>query len=253
DDGRRGGRSEVGIFGEEAVARMNAIGPGTACRRDQPVDREIAVARRRRPDRQRRVAGAHMERARVGFGVHRDGAQAEMARGARDAHRDLAAVRDQDGGEHVRAPDPQAITDRVAPFGAARTPQCKAEPDDAGAAEAAGALGCGGAAGGVGWGGGARAGARGGVGRRGVTVPVVARGSDFVSALASDLDSGLGSAPLASALGSGSAVMMFTGGIEAAEGKSYFDGTAVATGGTAALAGPVTTRALCARAAHSGA
>jgi hypothetical protein len=113
--------------------------------------------------------------------------------------------RDDDSKRSRRAP---AV--RVSAFAADRTPQC-----GAGAAVAAGGVGtiCCGAlvaarAGGRGGCGGwspRRAGAGGGVG----TVAVVAFGSGFMP---------------------GSGVMMLTGGIEAAEGKSYFDGTATEGG-----------------------
>jgi hypothetical protein len=41
-----------------------------------------------------------VERVLVGFGVHRDGLDAELAARIDDAHRDLAAVGDQDFLEH---------------------------------------------------------------------------------------------------------------------------------------------------------
>ena len=41
-----------------------------------------------------------MRRARIGVRVHRDGVNAEAPRGARDAAGDLAAVRDEQPGEH---------------------------------------------------------------------------------------------------------------------------------------------------------
>ena len=99
---------EVGIFGKKAVARMNALRPGAACHLDQLVDVEIALARRRRADRIGLVAGAHMQRARVGFRIDRDRPQAQASRGARNAHRDLAAVSDQDRGKHEPGISPKS-------------------------------------------------------------------------------------------------------------------------------------------------
>ena len=44
-----------------------------------------------------------MQRMRVGLRIDRDGAQPEAPRRARDADGDLAAIGNQDGGEHARA------------------------------------------------------------------------------------------------------------------------------------------------------
>ena len=52
------------------------------------------------------VGEAHVERARVGLGVDGDGLDAELAAGAQDAQRDLAAVGDEDLLEHRRRPAP---------------------------------------------------------------------------------------------------------------------------------------------------
>jgi hypothetical protein len=111
-------------------------------------------------------------------------------------------------------------TARVAGFACARTPQCSAGPFAAlGAAcvDGGGPICCGG------WGGALRAAAR-GAGRRGAAGAAAgaAGGVGFVS----------GGAP-------GSGVMMLTGGIEEAEGKSYFGdtGTAAVVAGAAGAAG----------------
>src|SRR5262249_9652050 len=71
-------------------------------RRDDGVDLEIAVARRRRPDAHRLVRLAHMERVGVRVGVDRDGLDAEPLAGADDAARDLAAIGDEDLRERRR-------------------------------------------------------------------------------------------------------------------------------------------------------
>ena len=52
---------------------------GSPRRRDQRVDREIALARRRRPDRDGLIAAAHMRRPCIGLGIDRDRAHARGA------------------------------------------------------------------------------------------------------------------------------------------------------------------------------
>src|SRR4029077_7406810 len=44
-----------------------------------------------------------MQRARIRFGIGRDGAHAEALRGARDAAGNFAAVSDEDGAQHLAA------------------------------------------------------------------------------------------------------------------------------------------------------
>ena len=51
------------------------------------------------------VGEAHVQRLAVGLGVDGDGLDAELAAGANDAQRDLAAIGDQDFLEHVTACD----------------------------------------------------------------------------------------------------------------------------------------------------
>ena len=49
------------------------------------------------------VGEAHVQRLAVGLGVHGDRLDAELAAGADDAQRDLAAIGDQDLLEHARS------------------------------------------------------------------------------------------------------------------------------------------------------
>ena len=56
-----------------------------------------------RPDADVVVGEAHVQRLAVRFGVDRDRLHAELAAGADDAQRDLAAVGDQNFLEHVTA------------------------------------------------------------------------------------------------------------------------------------------------------
>ncbi len=66
---------------------------------DDPRRIEIALARRRRADRIRRIGGADVQRVTVDIAVDRDRADAQVVAGADDAERDLAAIGDEDGGE----------------------------------------------------------------------------------------------------------------------------------------------------------
>ena len=89
----RGG--EVFVLGEEAVARVDAVGARFLRGVDDRVDAQVAFARRARADRVRLVRVAHVQRRPIAFGVDGDRRHAQLAAGADDAHRDLAAVGDQ--------------------------------------------------------------------------------------------------------------------------------------------------------------
>ena len=89
-------RANFGVLGEKAVARVDRVGAGDLGGGDDRRDVEVALRRAARADAHRLVGEAHVERARVGLGVHGDGADAELAARADDAQRDLAAVRDED-------------------------------------------------------------------------------------------------------------------------------------------------------------
>ena len=66
----------------------------------QARNRQIALGGRRRPDRDGAIGRDHVRRARVGVGVHRDALDAELAAGADDPERDLAAVGDEEPADH---------------------------------------------------------------------------------------------------------------------------------------------------------
>ena len=80
---------EVTVLGEEAVAGVDGIGARSARGADVLLGGEV------RRDLDRLVGGACVQRAGVVGRDDRDGAEPELARGAKDAQRDLAAVRDQ--------------------------------------------------------------------------------------------------------------------------------------------------------------
>ena len=97
------GRGEVGVLRQEAVARMHRVGTQLSGGRDDGRDVEIARARLRRPDAGGDVGAAHVQRIRVGLGVHRRRAVAHRLGRAHDPAGDLAAIGDQDGAESCHA------------------------------------------------------------------------------------------------------------------------------------------------------
>ena len=88
---------------EETVAGVHRVGAAATGGVEQPLDVEIALARRRGPEQDRPVGVAHVERVLVGLGVHGDSAEPEPPAGAEDAPRDLATV----GHEHGIQSRPQ--------------------------------------------------------------------------------------------------------------------------------------------------
>ena len=79
-----------------AVSGMDGFRTGFLCGRDDPIDDEIRLRRRRRADFNRLVGQEGVLRVAVGFGVHGHGLDPQFAAGADDPHGDLTAVGDQD-------------------------------------------------------------------------------------------------------------------------------------------------------------
>ncbi len=105
-DGRRGwpdpdqprvddGASKGGIFGEEAIAGVDRLGPAVARGGQQGRDVQVALAGRGRADRISLVSPRDVQRGAVGLGVDGDGPQPRLAAGGDHAHSDLATVGDQ--------------------------------------------------------------------------------------------------------------------------------------------------------------
>ena len=94
------GTGERGIFREESVAGVDGVAAGAAGYVDQFVDAEITFAGGRGADEVGFVGEADMEGGAVGFAEDGDGADAEFAAGAEDAHGDFAAIGNQDFVEH---------------------------------------------------------------------------------------------------------------------------------------------------------
>ena len=90
------GLRERGVLGQEAEARVEHRRAGPLRRVDGASRGRGTLARGRRPDRDGVVREAHVERAAVGLGVDGDRRDPEVAAGADDPDRDLAAVRDEE-------------------------------------------------------------------------------------------------------------------------------------------------------------
>ncbi len=87
---------EAGIFGKEAVARMDRVGVADLGGRDDGGDVEIGVGGGGRADADRLVGEADVHRLGVGGGMDRDRLDAHFVAGAVDAERDLAAIGNED-------------------------------------------------------------------------------------------------------------------------------------------------------------
>ena len=90
---------EVGVLGEEAVARVHRVGARLLDRGEDRLGVEIALGRGLAAERERLVGEAHVEGVAVELGVDGDGRDPELATGPHHAHRDLATVRDQHLGD----------------------------------------------------------------------------------------------------------------------------------------------------------
>src|SRR5438093_432 len=89
------GLGEVGILGEEAVARVDSVRARVLRRANVLFREEVA------PDLDRLGGGARVQRALVVGGDHRYGFDAELAARTKHAQRDLAAVRDEKLPDHT--------------------------------------------------------------------------------------------------------------------------------------------------------
>ncbi len=89
------GFGEIGILGQETIARMDGIGAGRLGSGQDGFDLEIAFGRRRRADMDRFIGLADMFRARIGIGIDGDCRNAEPMAGLKDATGDLAPVCDE--------------------------------------------------------------------------------------------------------------------------------------------------------------
>ncbi len=101
---------EIGTFGQETVARMDRLRAGGLRRRDDVLDHQVGVFRRRRADAHRLVRLAHVQRIAVGIAIHRHGLVTLLLGATDHPHRDLAAIGDQ----HLREIFSESAHDSIA-------------------------------------------------------------------------------------------------------------------------------------------
>ena len=99
DESRRlDAASELGVLGKEAVAGMNRIGSRSKSDLDDRVRAQIRLRRWPRPEQVGLVRDSDVQPVAIGLRVHRHRPDSELARRAKDAYRDLAAI----GNENLR-------------------------------------------------------------------------------------------------------------------------------------------------------
>ena len=98
------GARELGVLGQEAVARVDRVGPGRLGGGEHEVTTQVGLGCRVAGQVHRDVGLANEGRLGIGVGVDRDGADAEVTARAEHAPGDLAAVRDQDAANHEGTP-----------------------------------------------------------------------------------------------------------------------------------------------------
>ena len=91
---------ELGVLGEEPVARVHRVAARRLGRGDDVRDPQVALHRGGRPDAHRPVGELDVERVPVGGRVHGDRLDAQLAQRTDDTHGDLAPVRDENAFEH---------------------------------------------------------------------------------------------------------------------------------------------------------
>ncbi len=104
DPGIGAGARETLALGQEAVARMDAVGAGLLGGEQDQVGEQIALPRRRRPEADALVGHQHVRRAGVGIRIDRNRGDPHLLGGAHYAARDFATVRDEDLLEHSLLP-----------------------------------------------------------------------------------------------------------------------------------------------------
>src|SRR5690606_6797583 len=102
---------------------MNGVGAGDFGGADDGRHIQIAVGTARRSDADVFIGKAHVQRVLVGFRVNGNGLDAELARGADDAQRDLPAVGNKDLFEHHL---PRGAAPRPPLHALSRGPRCPA-------------------------------------------------------------------------------------------------------------------------------
>ena len=115
----RHARREIRVLGKKPIPRVNGIGAGDLRRVKDSVDAKVAVSRGIAAERDRLVSHAHVTGPSIALGKDRHRPEAEVAACANHAHRDLAAVGDedlvQDPVDSTSSPDERRIFRPAAP------------------------------------------------------------------------------------------------------------------------------------------
>ena len=106
---------KAGILGQEAVAGVHRIGAAALGGIEDGGDVEIGLGGLGRADQHGFVRQLHRQRVRIGGAVDLDGVDAELARGADDADRDLAAIGDEQTLDQGARPRPRPGAGRPSP------------------------------------------------------------------------------------------------------------------------------------------
>src|SRR5262249_12333811 len=94
---------EIGVLGQKSVAGMNRFCVGHLRGTDDRGDIQVALTGRRRPDAHRLVRQPYVLGVRVGFRMHGNGLDAQLAARALDPQGDLASVGYENFFEHLGA------------------------------------------------------------------------------------------------------------------------------------------------------
>src|SRR5690606_21511059 len=105
---------EVCVLGQRAVTRVDGDGVRDLGRRDDRRHVQVALLRARRADTHGLVREQDVLQRRVGRRVHGHRLDAELAAGAQNAQRDLAAIGDQNLVEHA-CPDQVSMMNNAWP------------------------------------------------------------------------------------------------------------------------------------------
>ena len=92
---------ELGVLGQEAVARMDGLGAGLLAGGDDLVHDQVGLFRGGRADADGFVGQVDVQGVLVGLGIDGNGLDAHLAGGLDDAASDFAAVGDQNFSKHV--------------------------------------------------------------------------------------------------------------------------------------------------------
>ena len=120
DAGLLAGARERGVLGEEAVAGVDRLGAGLLRDLEDLLDHQVALVAAARAEQVRLVGAPRVRRVAVGLGVDGDRSDPHLLERPHHADRYLAAVGDEDLGEHgpreITAADaPRASSDQQAP------------------------------------------------------------------------------------------------------------------------------------------